>query len=164
MNCISDPYVASSVGLCYLPNDYLPRFFERTEYPVKKSLYEAYKWLKHTVELSPAYLGGSIQFILGDIELAGRDRDVNKENAIKWFKRSAALNFYEACYRLGECYENGLSDEGINHLVSATNWYYKALSVCDRVDERLKAYEGYKRVLERINKRKEYSEVFKPIR
>lgn len=160
MTSILDPYVTSSVGLCYLPNDYLPKFFERTAYPVKKNFSEAYKWLKRTVELNSTYLGGSIQFMLGDIELVGRGCEVNKEKAIEWFKRSADQNFYDACFKLGEYYEEGLSNEGMkSHLVSATNWYYKALSVCDRCDEILKAYEAYKRVVERIKIRGKFNEL-----
>ena len=161
---VKDPYVASTMGLCYLPQDYLPKFFERTPYPTKKDFGEAYKWLKHTVDLNPAYLGGSIQYILGDIELTGRGSKRERKKAIEWFKLSAAQNFYEGCFKLGECYEKGLVDGDENRLSSASNWYYKALSNSSRFDERINAYEAYTRILKRIKEKKGFSGSFKPIR
>lgn len=161
---VNDPYVASTMGLCYLPQDYLPKFFERTPYPTKKDFGEAYKWLKHTVDLNPAYLGGSIQYMLGDIELTGRGSKRERKKAIEWFKLSAAQNFYEGCFKLGECYEKGLVDGDENRLSSASNWYYKALSNSSRVDERINAYKAYTRILKRIKEKKGFSGSFKPIR
>ena len=149
---ITDPMVAYYMGICHLPKDYLPKHFIRTSYPKEKSFEEAYRWLNLTIELKSKFGGGAIQYLLGDMIMSGKCGVINKDEAIELYQNSAAQNFYEGCFALGKCYEDGMIADGNDRLTSATNWYFKAISNARIVEDKIYAYDAYNRVLKEIKK------------
>jgi len=63
------------------------------------------------------------QYELGLAYMTGQELSYNPKKAIRWFKKSAAQNYYKAWYRLGEM--NFDKVFGIGNYRAAYKWYFK---------------------------------------
>lgn len=141
---ISDSYVTYHVGYCYSPT-------YGTEYPNDKDYAKAYEWFCKTAKLEEDLENGDgiTECILGDMELAGHGCASNLENAVNWYRRSAARGYWRGCYELGCRYEQNVVNDAADHLVAATNFYFQAMA--NGGD--LKATNAYYRILKDFNLR-----------
>lgn len=69
--------------------------------------------------------------------------------AAEMFKKAADQKSACACYELGSCYEENIVPEVSDNLASATNWYFKAMSL----GHGPAATNAYERVVKRIKER-----------